>query len=77
MLDSDEDGSSDNNGSGGVAMPSGLKAMLTRARGDSPMNVNATTDTMLLLFEYVVTITLYFDLFYSIAWTEYEYKNAI
>ena len=67
MLDSDEDGSSDNNGSGGVAMTSGLKAMLTRARGDSPMNVNTTTDTMLLLFEYVVTITLYFDLFYSIA----------
>ena len=67
MLDSDEDRSSDNDGFGGVAMTSGLKAMLTRARSDSPMNTNATTDTMLSLFECVVTITLYFDLFYSIA----------
>ena len=67
MLGSDEYKSSDNDGFGGMAMASGLKAMLTRARGDSPMNVNATTDTMLSLFEYVVTITLCFDLFYSIA----------
>ena len=67
MLDSDENRSSDNDGFGDVTMTSGLKAMLTRARGDSPMNKNATTDTMLSFFECVVTITLCFDLVYSIA----------
>jgi len=45
MLDSDEDGNSDDDGLGGMATASGLKAMFAKARGDSPMNVNATADT--------------------------------
>lgn len=41
MVDSDEEGGSDDDGFGGMATSSGLKAMLAKARGDSPDKASA------------------------------------